>query len=63
MAAVSEGPARYPWLLLTVPLSLISALLMAQVVDWLFSPVSRLTKKLTHKPLFSQNDLIGATHD
>lgn len=63
MAFVPEGPARYPWLLLTVPLSLISALLMAQVVDWLFTPCKRLTKKLAQRPIFSQNDLIGATHD
>lgn len=63
MAAVPAGPARYPWLLLTVPLSLISALLMAQVVDWVFAPVNRLTKKLARKPVFSQNDLIGASHD
>lgn len=63
MAAVPAGPARYPWLLLTVPLSLISALLMAQVVDWIFVPINRLTKRLARKPIFSQNDLIGATHD
>lgn len=63
IAAVPEGPARYPWLLLTVPLSLISALLMAQVVDWLFTPCKRLTKKLAQRPIFSQNDLIGAAHD
>lgn len=63
MAFVPEGPARYPWLLLTVPLSLISALLMAQAVDWLFSPVRRLTKKLAQLPVFSKNDLIGAAHD
>lgn len=63
MAAVPAGPARYPWLLLTVPLSLISALLMAQVVDWVFAPVNQLTKRLARKPIFSQNDLIGATHD
>ena len=63
MAAVPAGPARYPWLLLTVPLSLISALLMAQVVDWVFAPVNRLTKRLARKPMFSQNDLIGASHD
>ncbi len=63
MAAVPAGPARYPWLLLTVPLSLVFALLMAQVVDWVFIPVNRLTKRLARKPIFSQNDLIGATHD
>ena len=63
MAAVPAGPARYPWLLLTVPLSLISALLMAQVVDWIFVPINRLTKRLARKPMFSRNDLIGATHD
>ena len=63
MAAVPAGPARYPWLLLTVPLSLISALLMAQVVDRVFAPVNQLTKRLARKPIFSQNDLIGATHD
>ena len=56
MAAVPAGPARYPWLLLTVPLSLISALLMAQVVDWVFAPINRLTKKLGQKPFFSDND-------
>ena len=63
MAAVPAGPARYPWLLLTVPLSLISALLMAQVVDWVFAPVNQLTKRLARKPMFSRNDLIGASHD
>lgn len=62
-AALPEGPARYPWLLLTVPLSLVFALLMAQVVDWIFVPINRLTKRLARKPIFSQNDLIGATHD
>lgn len=56
MAAVPAGPARYPWLLLTVPLSLISALLMAQVVDWIFVPINRLTKNLGQTPLFSDND-------
>ena len=56
MAAVPAGPARYPWLLLTVPLSLISALLMAQVVDWIFAPVNRLTKNLGQTPFFSDND-------
>lgn len=56
MAAVPAGPARYPWLLLTVPLSLISALLMAQVVDWVFAPIKRLTKRLGQKPFFSDND-------
>lgn len=56
MAAVPAGPARYPWLLLTVPLSLISALLMAQVVDWVFAPVNRLTKNLGQTPFFSDND-------
>lgn len=63
MAAVPAGPARYPWLLLTVPVSLLSALIMAQVADWIFTPINRLTKKLAQRPLFSQNDLIGATHD
>lgn len=63
MAAVPAGPARYPWLLLTVPLSLTAALLMAQVVDWLFLPVSRLTQRLAQRPVFSRNDPIGATHD
>lgn len=63
MAAVPAGPARYPWLLLTVPVSLIGALLMAQVVDWVFAPINRLIGKLARSPLFSQNDLIGATHD
>ena len=56
MAAVPAGPARYPWLLLTVPLSLISALLMAQVVDWIFVPINRLTKNLGKTPFFSDND-------
>ena len=56
MAAVPAGPARYPWLLLTVPLSLISALLMAQVVDWIFVPINRLTKNLGQTPFFSDND-------
>ncbi len=56
MAAVTAGPARYPWLLLTVPLSLISALLMAQVVDWIFVPINRLTKNLGKTPFFSDND-------
>ena len=56
MAAVPAGPARYPWLLLTVPLSLISALLMAQVVDWIFVPINRLTKNLGETPFFSDND-------
>ena len=42
---------------------LVSALLMAQVVDWVFAPINRLTKKLAQKPMFSQNDLIGASHD
>ncbi len=56
MAAVPAGPARYPWLLLTVPLSLISALLMAQVADWLYAPVGRLVKKLGQRPFFSHND-------
>ena len=55
-AALPEGPARYPWLLLTVPLSLISALLMAQVVDWIFVPINRLTKNLGQTPFFSDND-------
>ena len=55
-AAVPAGPARYPWLLLTVPLSLISALLMAQVVDWIFVPINRLTKNLGKTPFFSDND-------
>lgn len=63
MAAVPAGPARYPWLLLTVPVSLIAALFMAQVADWIFTPINWLTKKLAQRPLFSQNDLIGATHD
>ena len=56
MAAVTAGPARYPWLLLTVPLSLIFALLMAQVVDWIFVPITRLTKNLGETPFFSDND-------
>lgn len=56
MAAVPAGPSRYPWLLLTVPLSLVSALLMAQVVDWVFAPINRLTKRLGQKPFFSDND-------
>ena len=56
MAAVPAGPARYPWLLLTVPLSLISALLMAQVVDWVFSPINRLTKRMGQTPFFSDKD-------
>ena len=56
MAAVPAGPARYPWLLLTVPLSLISALLMAQVVDWVVSPINRLTKRLGQTPFFSDKD-------
>ena len=56
MAAVPAGPARYPWLLLTVPLSLISALLMAQVVDWIIVPINRLTKNLGKTPFFSDND-------
>lgn len=63
MAAVPAGPARYPWLLLTVPLSLISALLMAQVVEWLFSPINRLTGRLAQMSFFSRNDPIGAIHD
>lgn len=63
MAAVPAGPARYPWLLLTVPASLIAALFLAQVVDWIFSPVNRLTKKLAQKPMFSQTTFIGASHD
>lgn len=63
MAAVPAGPARYPWLLLTVPLSLVSALLMAQVVDWVFIPVNRLTKRLAQQPPFSQNNFTGVNHD
>ena len=62
-ASLPAGPARYPWLLLTVPLSLVSALLMAQVVDWVFAPINRLTKRLALKPPFSENDLTGVTHD
>ena len=62
-AALPEGPARYPWLLLTVPLSLVSALLMAQVVDWVFAPVNRLTKRLAQRPPFSQNNFTGVNHD
>lgn len=55
-AAFPAGPARYPWLLLTVPLSLVSALLMAQLVVWLYVPIGRLAKNLGQKPFFSERD-------
>lgn len=32
---------RYVWLLVTVPIALISAILMALVVDWIFLPIHR----------------------
>ena len=33
--------ARYIWLLVTVPVSFLSALLMALVVDWIYRPLHR----------------------
>ena len=55
-AALPAGPARYPWLLLTVPGSLLLALLMAQVVVWLYTPLGKLAHRLGQRPFFSHND-------
>lgn len=55
MAKVPAGAPRYKWLLLTVPFSLISALLMAQLVDWAYRPVGRFTAALAKKPFFADN--------
>lgn len=55
-AALPAGPARYPWLLLTVPASLLLALLLAQVAVLLYAPLGKLAEKLGRKPFFSQND-------
>lgn len=63
MARVPAGPPRYKWLLLTVPVSLLSALLMAQLATWLYSPLNRLSLRLSQTPLFTHNDPIGANHD
>ena len=53
MANVPVGAQRYKWLFLTVPVSLISALLGAQLVDWIYRPVAAFTKALGQKPFFS----------
>lgn len=56
MAALPAGPARYPWLMLTAPLSFCLALLMAKLVMIVYSPVEKLTGKLMKKPFFAEKD-------
>jgi surface polysaccharide O-acyltransferase-like enzyme len=63
MANVATGPARYKWLFITVPISLVSALIMAQLVQWLYGPVDKLVKKLGQKPFFTDSDPLGVPHE
>lgn len=56
MAAVPAGAPRYKWLFLTVPISLVSALLGAQLVELIYRPAAAFTKALGKKPFFSTKD-------
>ena len=60
MAAVPAGAPRYKWIFITVPLSLVSALLGAQLVDLIYRPVAAFTAALAKKPLFSQNKQVNS---
>ena len=63
MAAVPAGAPRYKWLFLTVPVSLISALLGAQLVDWIYTPVARFTAALGKKAFFAGKDPLTSRSD
>ena len=56
MAAVPAGAPRYKWLFLTVPISLVSALLGAQLVELIYRPAADFTKALGQNPFFSTKD-------
>lgn len=63
MAAVPAGAPRYKWLFLTVPVSLISALLGAQLVDWIYRPVAAFSSALSKKPFFTYKDPLSSRSD
>jgi surface polysaccharide O-acyltransferase-like enzyme len=63
IAKVAEGVPRYKWLLLTVPLSLLAALIMAQLAMWLYAPVGNWVKHLSQKPFFNDSDPLGVADE
>lgn len=63
IANVAEGVPRYKWLLLTVPVSLLAALIMAQLAMWLYTPIGKFTKYLSQKPFFNESDPLGVADE